>query len=306
MPTIPTLPPYPSRGSAPDTFSLMADAFVAAMPNWGVQVQAVGDQAATDAGAAASSAAAAAASASAANYKGVYSAGTTYQIGESVTYSGARYYAKTVNTGVTPVDGANWALVNEVPAQTGNAGKVLKTNGTVASWQPMQIDTYPYDNRASLRALTPLANAQTLVEGLGLFVWYSGSTELDDDETAFATASGVWLLQAADPDYALEILELARAEMEEKFLRGTFSMTATSLGAITSTSFTCTVSGASPGDAVVVTPGDGFGTSAADKGRLSCSGYVSALDTVTVTIRNASAATATMTASTWAVTVIKP
>lgn len=132
MPTIPTLPPYPSRCSAPDTFSLQADAFVAAMPNWGVQVQAVGDQAAADA---ATATAAMSSAVAAANYKGIYSAGTTYQIGESVAYSGARYYAKTVNTGVTPVDGANWSLINEIPSVSGNTGRVLKAGASAPTWQ---------------------------------------------------------------------------------------------------------------------------------------------------------------------------
>lgn len=342
--TIPTLPPYPSRGSAPETFSLQADAFVAAMPAWGVAVQAVGDAADADAVAAAASAAAADASASAANYKGVYSAGTTYQIGQSVSYSSARYYAKTVNTGLTPVDGANWGLVNEVPAQTGNAGKVLGTNGTTTSWVlglPVQtghagkvlgtdgttptwgnaIVVYSYDNRATLRTLSPTPSAMLAVEGLGLFLWTSGSTEPDDDETAFATASGVWTMVAADPEYVIaslmqgdDAIAVVAAEaaanaaadaVATKILEGSFSMSATSLATITSTSFTATVTGAAVGDGVVVNPGDGFGTSAADKGKLSYVAYVSSANTVTVTIRNASASTANMTASTWSVFVIK-
>lgn len=300
--TIPTLPAAPQRGSAPDTFALQADAFVAAMQPWGVAVQAVGDQAAADAVAAAASAAAANASAAAANYKGAYAAGTTYQIGQSVTYGSARYYAKTVNTGVTPADGANWGLVNEVPSQTGNAGRVLKTTGTATYWgAPLEV--YAYASRASLRSLSPTANDQVIVEGLGLFRWVSGSTELDDDETAFATSSGVWEMVSADFELSY-LVALQAAENSVGLLRGTFNMSATSLASATSTSFTATVVGASFGDSVVVNPGDGFGTSAADKGRLSFVAYVSALDTVTVTIRNASAATASMTASTWSVLVI--
>ena len=317
MPTIPTLPPYPSRGSAPDQFSLQADAFVAAMPNWGVQVQAVGNQAAADAATATASMNSAVA---AANYKGVYSAGTTYTVGQSVTYGSARFYAKTTNLGVTPVDGANWGIINEIPSQTGSAGRVLKTNGTTASWLPA-VSVYTYASRASVRSLTPLADELVVIESLGLFRWVSGSTELDDDETAFATASGVWELVAADPEYvyAAWIAEAddirselsasgtaaAAAYLASKILRGSFNMSATSLATITSTSFTATVAGAAVGDSVVVNPGDGFGTTAADRGKLSYVAYVSATNTVTVTIRNASASTANMTASTWNVLVFK-
>lgn len=303
--TIPTLPPYPSRGSAPDTFSLQADAFVAAMPAWGVAVQAVGDAADADATAAAASAAASAASAATANYKGVYSAGTTYQIGQSVTYGSAKFFAKTVNTGVTPVDGANWGLVNEVPAQTGNAGKTLFTDGTNTFWA-YSLRTYSYANRGDLRALTPGSGEHATVEGLGLFRWVSGSTGLDDDETAFATASGAWEMIAADPEYVSALSLILSDDINERFLSGSFTMSATSLATITSTSFTATVTGAMPGDHVVVTPGDGFGTAATDKGKLSFAAYVSAPGVVTVTIRNGSASTAAMTASKWSVLVIKP
>lgn len=64
---------------------------------------------------------------SAANYKGDYDPMVTYQVGDSVTYMGSNYAAKTVNTGVTPVDGPNWLLlstaeatVNSVFGRTGN------------------------------------------------------------------------------------------------------------------------------------------------------------------------------------------
>lgn len=90
-----------------------------------------------------------------------------------------------------------------------------------------------------------------------------------------------------------------------RILRGTFSMSLTSLAATTSSSFTCTVTGAAVGDSVIVNPGNGFGTSSTDQARLSYVAYVSAANTVTVTVRNASAATAAITASTWTAIVIK-
>ena len=82
-------------------------------------------------------------------------------------------------------------------------------------------------------------------------------------------------------------------------------MSLTSLASITSSNFTVTVPGATIDDIVIVNPGNIFGTTAADQGKLSYVAYISDLNTVTVSIRNASASTANITASTWNVLVIK-
>jgi hypothetical protein len=228
----------------------------------------------------------------------------------------------TVPTPVNPTDAANKAYADALafstvvlPAQAGNAGKYVTTDGSNASWATV-VGVYSYTSRASLRALSPTADALYVVEGLGLFRWVSASTEMDDDETAFATASGVWELVSTDPEFVNVMAEGAADEVRSetvvalaaaaaKFKRGTFSMSLTSLATLTSSAFTATVTGAAVGDSVFVTPGDDFGTTAADKGALSFVARVSATDTVTISIRNASAATANMTASTWAVLVIK-
>jgi hypothetical protein len=126
-------------------------------------------------------------------------------------------------------------------------------------------------------------------------------------------------LAAADPDYvyaatladmddlsgSVSTLDATVSTLSGKFLRGSFTMSLTSLATVASSSFTVTVTGAAVGDSVIVNPGDQFGTSTADQGRLSYVAYVSAANTVTVTIRNASAATAALSASTWQVLVIK-
>jgi hypothetical protein len=97
-------------------------------------------------------------------YKGVYSGATEYQLNDVVKYTNNLYVY--INTGATtgnvptstsywskmidgytdPTAGTNgqflqttgsafqFANVSQVPSQTGEAGKFLKTNGTVASW----------------------------------------------------------------------------------------------------------------------------------------------------------------------------
>ncbi len=152
-PHITPLPTPPSRSQSPDTFSTDADAFLGALPEFQTDantqadyLDGLADQVTLDA---ASANAAAAVATGAANYKGDYSAGITYQIGESVSYNGRRYVAKTVNTGIIPADGANWFLINDgdvlgpVSATNnalvlfdGTTGKLLKNgvgSGTLGS-----------------------------------------------------------------------------------------------------------------------------------------------------------------------------
>jgi hypothetical protein len=147
-PQISPLPTPPSRSQSPETFSVDADAFLGAFPDFQTEANAQADyldDLAVDVTAdSAAAEAAAAIAAGAANYQGDYSAGTTYQIGESVSYNGRRYVAKTVNTGVTPADGANWFLINDgdvlgpisatnngLAAFDGTTGKLIKAAGTV-------------------------------------------------------------------------------------------------------------------------------------------------------------------------------
>lgn len=152
-PTITPLPTPPSRSQSPETFSTDADAFLGALPDFATEANAQatyldGIASAADADAAAAVAAAAIA-VSAANYKGEYNPATTYQIGDSVSYTGRRYAAKTVNTGVTPADGANWFLINDgdvlgpvsatnngIALFDGTTGKLIKSgldNGTLGA-----------------------------------------------------------------------------------------------------------------------------------------------------------------------------
>ncbi len=118
-PPITPLPTPPSRSQSPATFSADADAFLGALPDFQSDANALGSyldgvaaavdaDAATAAAAAIDAGAAASIAAGVADYQGVYNAGTTYQVGQSVSYSGSIFVANTVNTGITPVNGANW------------------------------------------------------------------------------------------------------------------------------------------------------------------------------------------------------
>ena len=148
-PQISPLPTPPSRSQSPATFSTDADAFLGALPDFQEEANDQADYldalAVTVDADATSASNSAAIAAGAANYQGDYSAGITYQIGQSVSYLGRRYVAKTINTGVTPADGANWFLINDgdvlgpasatnngLAAFDGITGKQIKAAATVS------------------------------------------------------------------------------------------------------------------------------------------------------------------------------
>lgn len=307
MPYTPA-PPAPAR-NRPAQFADEGDAFLGWLPGFNdfcEEVRQTAEEAIAASVVAESSASIAIA---AANYKGLW-ANLTGALAKpaSVSHSNALWLLNTDLANVTTAEpgvSPAWARIKPV------------------------LDVYDYSSRASLRALVPATGDFAAVRGLGVFAWQAGSTRPDDDETVFATTGGAWELVATDPDYVHAHLEGLRDDVEAlewdayeaaaaataaqatadtlaaRILRGTFSMSLTSLAATTSSSFTCTVTGAAVGDSVIVNPGNGFGTASTDQARLSYVAYVSAANTVTVTVRNASAATAAITASTWTAIVIK-
>ncbi len=249
-----------------------------------------------------------------------------------LTYMGS-WDASTAAYPPSPVKGAFWkvSVGGTVSGTSYSPGDDIIYNGT--TWDKIHNGasaiSLDYTSRGNLRTGTYSNGDQAIIDGLGLFIFSTGSTEIDDDETCFAATGGCWLLEAAAwdvafaywlPDYYVHDERIEDAEnnivaaqaniatlqaFEAKFLSATFSMTLTSLASVTSSDFTVTVTGAALGDTVIVNPGDSFGTSTTDKALLSYSAYISAANTVTVSIRNASASSANMTASTWAVRVIK-
>ncbi len=171
------------------------------------------------------------------------------------------------------------------------------------------VSLIAFDDRDDLRALVGTAGALRQVESLGFFTWAAASLEADDDETCFASTGGNWELVAVDPElanaWALDAVDSIEGRFADRFITGTFSMTLTSLAANTSSAFTCSVPGAAQDDHVIVTPGDTFGTSTADKANLHFVSYLDSPGSATISIRNSSASSASMTASTWTVMVIK-
>lgn len=130
----------PSRGSAPDVFAVKADTLLGvSIPRMiteiNVLLPTIDSAAVSAADAAASAAAAAAASAAT-----VWVSGTTYTAG-NVRWSPTNfqsYRRKTNGAGTTDpsLDPTYWAQITSMPVMTGNAGKVLQTDGTSAAWVP--------------------------------------------------------------------------------------------------------------------------------------------------------------------------
>lgn len=180
-----------------------------------------------------------------------------------------------------------------------------------------------YTDRGSLRSQTPTSGELAIVDGLGLLVFAQASDEPDDDESCFATATGRWLLQAASWDLvdAWQLPEVEErdaydedeplrfaASFAAKVITGSASCAITSVATTASASFTGTVTGAAVGDRVIATPPAQLGATAADTGCLGYHAFVSAANTVTVMLANASAAAANTNPAirtAWPITVIK-
>jgi hypothetical protein len=210
------LPTPPSRSQSPATFSTDADAFLGALPAFATEANALATDVNADEISAAAAATAAANSANiavgAANYKGDYNAGTTYQIGQSVTSGGRQWVAKTINTGITPVAGANWLLINDgdvlgplsatdnalavydgttgkiikAVASVGTSGQVLVSNGAGSppSFAPLPGANLPRSTRTS--------NIQLVAADNGRLIEYTANSFTQTFASAAALGAGWW------------------------------------------------------------------------------------------------------------------
>lgn len=160
---------------------------------------------------------------------------------------------------------------------------------------------FSYENRSALRALNPFENDQVIVESLGLFIWKSNSTELDDDESCFATTSGRWLLEMPHWDL-IEAWQLVDREAASNLVgSATFENAITSVGAGGKISVNVYVPGATLNDIAVVNFNDKSYSGA--PGMLY--GVVTDLNKVTVYFCGIANGATSFPTGTYKVTVIK-
>ena len=284
--------------------ALAADQAALATTNGAAQVALAADQAALAGAHAIAAALSADAASAAANFAGVWSTLTGPLNKPATVYHAGLFYV----------------LVNNL------ASVSASEPGVTADWIASGggMPSYAYDQRASLRAS---GGQFAVVDGLGLFQHVAGSDEPDDDESCFATATGRWLLQAAhwdlvdawqlpeieerdayDEDEPLRFASSFASSFASKVLTGSATCAITSVANVASTSFTGTVTGAALGDRVIATPPAQLGATATETGQMGYHAWVSAANTVTVMLTNASAAAATTNAAirtAWPITVIK-
>lgn len=91
-------------------------------------------------------------------------------------------------------------LVSGLNISTINGQSLLSGNPLVIVRSATSLNKVDYEDRATLRNLSPEIDDSTVVSGLGLFTWVISQDEPDDDETCFTTATGQWLLQIPAPD----------------------------------------------------------------------------------------------------------
>lgn len=215
--------------------------------------------------------------------------------------------------------GIQWtAKDNLFPSMAGKAGYALLTDGIERYWGKV-VWMVAYDNRADLRTATGvLLDSLALVDGLGVFQHMAGADEgPDDDETAFATASGYWLLVCPSwdvvdaytllaEDYqdgrhdAAEARLTAAEAFTAKMFRVTSAQSTVSVSTDSSTTFNVTVTGAEVGASVIATP-----PTNPTRNTVTVFAGVSAANTVTVYVGNASATNSGgFGAGDWQITVI--
>lgn len=137
-----------------------------------------------------------------------------------------------------------------------NTSKAANTKFVAAELGAFLAATpYVYDSRDSLRTLIVANNKLAAIDGLGMFYYSSTSTETDDDETCFATATGRWLMIGMHPDYidAHTLKQNSTTTVLPVFIRHPFTSTIATISANSESSMTFSVPGAKLGANVVIT-----------------------------------------------------
>jgi hypothetical protein len=133
-------------------------------------------------------------------------------------------------------------------------------SGTYANWAiSISAGLVPtirreYDSRSDLRGMVPPDGTLAVVSSLGLFTHVVGSTEVDDDESCFATSTGRWLLSAADMDLVDSWLSAMTVEVSGRMLFGRVYSAVASVGAGAIANIQAYIDGADVGDRVSVCP----------------------------------------------------
>ena len=70
-------------------------------------------------------------------WQGTYASETSYVVDDMVLYNNSAYICTAASQGNAPTDTSYWDLMtqgSDIPTQSGNSGKVLKTDGSSLSW----------------------------------------------------------------------------------------------------------------------------------------------------------------------------
>lgn len=207
-------------------------------------------------------------------------------------------------------------LANTVTTTT--SGNTVTTIYNNYIYNYISLAYYTYSNRNAVRSVIPTDNDinTVLIQSLGMFRYYPGSLELDDDNTCFATSSGRWILELPHGDYInsiysydteyhkdrlkeLETLKESISTIQSKFLFGKVNSTITIIDPLSQKFITTTIAGASIGDNVFVTPDTDLDS------RISLYARVSAQNIIKISINNSSNTSATLIPGTWGISVIK-
>jgi hypothetical protein len=100
----------------------------------------------------------------------------------------------------TALNGKQGTLVSGTNISTINGQSLLSGNPLVIVRSATSLNQVNYEDRATLRSLSPEIDDSIVLSGVGFFMWVDSQDEPDDDETCFTTATGQWLLQAPSWD----------------------------------------------------------------------------------------------------------
>jgi hypothetical protein len=104
------------------------------------------------------------------------------------------------------------ALVSGVNISTVNGQSLLGGVPLVIERSATSLTKVQYDDRGTLRNLSPQLDDAVIVVDMGLYTWTNTKEEPDDDETCFSTATGQWILTIETRGFS-EILDTFEKEV---------------------------------------------------------------------------------------------